>query len=80
MLSAIVIYLNENDAGPGFYRFAAAMGLLRPAASKDQRFDFWLRQVHLVHNHYQTGQYEPSPVQCGACSPGSGCCWGSFWR
>lgn len=56
MLSAIVIYLNENDAGPGFYRFAAAMGLLRPAASKDQRLDFWLRQVHLVHNHYQTGQ------------------------
>ena len=28
MLSAIVIYLNENDAGPGFYRLASLMGLL----------------------------------------------------
>jgi len=26
------------------------------------------------------GQNEPSPVQWRACSPGSGCCWGSFWR
>ncbi len=55
MLSAIVIYLNENDAGPGFYRLASVMGLLRSAASKDQKLDFWLQQVSLVHNHYRSG-------------------------
>jgi hypothetical protein len=53
MLSAIVIYLNENDPGLGFYRLASALGLLRPGPSKDQRLDFWARQVALVHNHYR---------------------------
>ena len=46
MLSAITIYLNENDAGSGFYRLASHMGLLPAKASPDQKFTFWLRMVH----------------------------------
>ncbi|GAA2721523.1 hypothetical protein CAE01nite_00550 [Cellulomonas aerilata] len=56
MLSAIVIYLNENDAGPGFYRFAATLGLLPSGASKDQRLTFWLGQVGRIHDHYERGR------------------------
>src|SRR5437660_1861723 len=33
MISSIVIYLDENDAGSGFYRLAQSYGLLRPNAS-----------------------------------------------
>jgi hypothetical protein len=52
MLSAIVIYLNANDAGPGFYRLASLMDLLPAKPSKEQKLTFWLRQVQLIHNHY----------------------------
>lgn len=52
MLSAIVIYLNDNDAGPGFYRFATQLGLLPAGASSSQRMDFWVGQVQMVHDHF----------------------------
>lgn len=55
MLSAITIYLNENDAGPGFYRLASHMGLLTPKPSAEQRLAFWLTEVRLVHRHYGFG-------------------------
>ena len=53
MISALVIYLNENDAGSGFYALARQLGLLTSTVSKDQRFDFWIRQVTAVHAHYR---------------------------
>lgn len=52
MLSAIVIYLNANDAGPGFYRFAIHLGLLPAGATMSQKTDFWVRQVQAVHDHF----------------------------
>lgn len=52
MLSAITIYLNENDAGSGFYRLASHMGLLPAKPSPDQKLTFWLEQVRLVHRHF----------------------------
>jgi hypothetical protein len=52
MITALVNYLDENDAGPGFYAYAQRVGLLRKAASADERLDFWAGQVGAVHAHY----------------------------
>lgn len=52
MLSSIVIYLNANDAGPGFYKLATELGLLTPQASTVQKEAFWTSQVKQVHDHY----------------------------
>lgn len=42
MLSALVIYLNGNDAGPGFSALATQMGLLAPGGDK---LAFWTTQT-----------------------------------
>lgn len=52
MLSSIVVYLNANDAGPGFYKLATEMGLLPARPSADERLRFWIGQVRAVHDHY----------------------------
>ncbi len=52
MLSAIVAYLNRNDAGPGFYALAIELGLLASAASPKAKYGFWLDQVNKVHELY----------------------------
>lgn len=52
MLSAIVIYLNANDAGPGFYRLAATQGQLATNATAIQREAFWTRQLNLIYARY----------------------------
>jgi hypothetical protein len=49
MISAIVIYLNRNDAGSGFCSKARKDGLLLPGVPKDE---FWIDQVKAVHAHY----------------------------
>jgi hypothetical protein len=51
IISALVKYLNENNAGPGFYDMALHYGNLKrrtPAA----RYDFWVAEVGRVHDHY----------------------------
>jgi hypothetical protein len=55
MLSALVNYLGENDAGPGFYVYAQRIGLLRKGATADERLAFWAGQVGAVHKHYAAG-------------------------
>jgi hypothetical protein len=52
MLSALVQYLNENDAGPGFYQLAKDKGLLPRGADATERLAFWAGQVKAVHEHY----------------------------
>jgi hypothetical protein len=52
MLSALVIYLNGNDAGTGFYALATDLGLLTSGASKEARERFWISQVRLLHDYY----------------------------
>jgi hypothetical protein len=52
MITALVNYLDQNDAGPGFYAYAQRIGLLRKGASADERLDFWAGQVGAVHTHY----------------------------
>lgn len=52
LVSSIVLYIDENDAGPGFYRLAVDLELLEPKPSPDQRLAFWTRQVKAVYEYY----------------------------
>lgn len=52
MLSAIVVYIDRNDAGPGFYNLAVELGLLPNTASGDEKLAFWSGQVAKVHEMY----------------------------
>ena len=46
-------YLDENDAGPGFYRIAQEYGLLRKNASEQEKFEFWASEVTAVYQHFR---------------------------
>lgn len=50
MLSAIVIYLNANDPGPGFYKLAKSKRLL---GESDDRNAFWVEQLNGLYRHYR---------------------------
>lgn len=52
MLSSLVIYLDANDAGPGFYALAQEMGLLRRGASKAAKDEFWVGEFNKVVQHF----------------------------
>jgi hypothetical protein len=52
MISAIVIYLDRNDAGGGFYNLAVELGLLRAEPTARQRDAFWTGQVAETHRQY----------------------------
>jgi hypothetical protein len=53
MISALVRYLDENDAGPGFYRLAQEYGMLPATASAEEKLVFWATEVHAVYAHYR---------------------------
>ncbi len=60
MISAFVHYLDQNDAGPGFYALAVDKGLLPRTANRGARLEFWVRQVGALHDLYATrGQNRP---------------------
>lgn len=52
MLSAIVAYIDRNDAGPGFYSLAVQLGELPSTATRDDKLVFWSSQVGKVHDLY----------------------------
>ena len=52
MITALVNYLDQNDAGPGFYTYAQRIGFLREGATADERLDFWASQIGAIHAHY----------------------------
>jgi len=52
MLSSIVVYIDRNDAGPGFYSLATQLGLLPNTATADDKLAFWSGQVGKVHDLY----------------------------
>lgn len=52
MLSAIVAYIDRNDAGPGFYSLAVELGMLPNTATQDDKLAFWSGQVSKVHDKY----------------------------
>ncbi|QGV82864.1 hypothetical protein EIZ62_25830 [Streptomyces ficellus] len=49
MLSALVCYLNANNAGPGFYALAQERELLGRGASALAREKFWLDQLQELY-------------------------------
>lgn len=54
MISALVIYLDGNDAGTGFYKLAQDLGELPPGAlSARVKERFWVRQVEELHTYYR---------------------------
>jgi hypothetical protein len=53
MISALVIYLNENDAGAGFYRLAQQYGVLSAKPNPRERDKFWACEVAAIHDHYK---------------------------
>lgn len=59
MLSAIVLYLDENDAGTGFYALATELKLLPSRATDAQKLDFWAGQVKAVYEHFQSASARP---------------------
>ena len=58
MISALVAYLNENNAGAGFYDLAQHNGLLPHGASPQSKERFWIEQVRA--NHAAHGRGRPS--------------------
>lgn len=52
MISALVVYLNENDAGPGFYKLASEYGMLAKHAGAVDKLTFWSEQVKQLHERY----------------------------
>jgi hypothetical protein len=52
MISALVTYLDANDAGSGFYAYAQELGMLSRKASAQQKLDFWVGQVTDLHDYY----------------------------
>lgn len=48
LISALVRYQGEADAGPGFFNLAREMGLIRGPLSDLERLEFWLRHVRQV--------------------------------
>jgi hypothetical protein len=54
MISALVIYLDGNDAGSGFYKLGQDLGELPPGGlSPGVKEQFWIRQVKALHAYYQ---------------------------
>jgi hypothetical protein len=52
MISALVIYLDGNGAGGGFYNLAADLALLPRKASAQQKDEFWIGQLNGLYDHY----------------------------
>ena len=52
MISALVTYLDANDAGTGFYAFAQDLGELPRNASAQTKMEFWVGQVQKLYQHY----------------------------
>ena len=52
MLSALVLYLNGNDPGIGFYALAQDLEILPPRASTDKKEQFWVNQLGDLYEYY----------------------------
>jgi hypothetical protein len=52
LISALVTYLDGNDAGPGFFALAQRMRLLPPKASAAEKEAFWIAQVNKAFGRF----------------------------
>ena len=69
ILSALVLYLNENAPGPGFFNLAQQMGLLPPGASGDSNLAFWADQVTRLYDHYRENVSHRRPSDSSSFQP-----------
>lgn len=53
LISAIVNYLDANDAGRGFYKLAQDKGLLARGQSRARQWEFWATHVAEVFAAYR---------------------------
>jgi hypothetical protein len=60
MISALVTYLDANDAGTGFYAFAQDLGLLPRNASAQAKLELWVRQVNALYQYYSPRRQQDS--------------------
>jgi len=51
LISALVRYQDEADAGTGFFNLAREVGLIHGSLSNLERLEFWLRHIRLVQAH-----------------------------
>jgi len=51
LISALVRYQDEADAGPGFFNLAREIGLIHGSLSNLERLECWLRHVRQVQAH-----------------------------
>ncbi|MEU8265364.1 hypothetical protein AB0C02_32790 [Micromonospora sp. NPDC048999] len=52
LISALVQYLNTNDAGPGFYALAGELGMLPRRSSAMAKQAFWIGQLNALYVYY----------------------------
>jgi hypothetical protein len=53
MISALVLYIDGNDAGSGFYKHAQELGELPPGTLSSQvKEKFWIGQVKALYTYY----------------------------
>jgi hypothetical protein len=53
MISALVVYIDGNDAGSGFYKLAQDLGELPPGTlSPRVKEEFWVGQVKALYAYY----------------------------
>jgi hypothetical protein len=53
MISALVLYIDGNDAGPGFYKLAQELGGLPPGTLSPQAKEkFWIGQIKALYAYY----------------------------
>jgi hypothetical protein len=52
MLLALVLYLNGNDPGTGFYALAQDLEMLPGRVSTDEKEQFWVTQLGDLYEHY----------------------------
>lgn len=53
MLSSVVKLSASDGPGEGFYALADHLGHLEQDASRDRKFEFWVEQLKLTHDHYR---------------------------
>jgi len=56
LISALVQYLNTNDAGPGFYALAVESGMLPRRSSAIVKQAFWIGQLNALYAYYSAGR------------------------
>lgn len=59
MLSALVMYIDQNRPGPGFYHLAASRGLLDADATPTQKEKVWIEQFNRAIDAYGRTRRNP---------------------